>query len=268
MSSDRLPSLMEPFHQLHSSTYEEDKRQPLMYPYKMHYQVDGGIILTASQNPGGPKGDFGIKFNCENGGPAPDHVTDAIHKITTEISSYSVCRDINVDTGIIGHHEFDVDGMGKYIVDVIDKHWAEYGRNVFTRYDYENVESGGANLLMTFLEASMNASKGKELSANGVTYKVAHTDNFEYTDPVDGSVAKKQGLRVLFEDGSRLVFRLCGTGSAGATIRFYVDSYVSPHDTNKLYSSAQDLLKPLVLIALDLCKMDQFTGRKAPTVIT
>uniref|UniRef100_A0A8R1Y734 Alpha-D-phosphohexomutase alpha/beta/alpha domain-containing protein n=1 Tax=Pristionchus pacificus TaxID=54126 RepID=A0A8R1Y734_PRIPA len=170
----------------------------------------------------------------------------------------------------------------KSVEEIVKEHWAEYGRNVFTRYDYENVESGGANLLMTFLEASMNASKGKELSANGVTYKVAHTDNFEYTDPVDGSVAKKQkeekerrnkrdglkGLRVLFEDGSRLVFRLSGTGSAGATIRFYVDSYVSPHDTNKLYSSAQDLLKPLVLIALDLCKMEQFTGRKAPTVIT
>ncbi|KAF8375725.1 hypothetical protein PRIPAC_82154 [Pristionchus pacificus] len=422
MSSDRLPSLMEPFHQLHSSTYEVDKRQPLMYPYKMHYQVDGGIILTASHNPGGPKGDFGIKFNCENGGPAPDHVTDAIHKITTEISSYSICRDINVDTGIIGHHEFDVDGMGKYIVDVIDsvkdyvelmktifdfptmreymkglggnqlrilidsmhgatgpyvstifndllgcvgtdllrtvpkpdfggcypdpnltyakdlvdrmrvgevdmgaafdgdgdrnmilgksaffvcpsdslavianhidcipyfkninvageerekdgiwallawlqilavkrksveeivkEHWAEYGRNVVTRYDYENVESGGANLLMTFLEASMNASKlqsmikwfkyielciyfeSKELSANGVTYKVAHTDNFEYTDPVDGSVAKKQGLRVLFEDGSRLVFRLSGSTQT---------------------------------IGIDCsCKMEQFTGRKAP----
>ncbi|KAF8373653.1 hypothetical protein PRIPAC_80082 [Pristionchus pacificus] len=156
----------------------------------------------------------------------------------------------------------------KSVEEIVKEHWAEYGRNVFTRYDYENVESGGANLLMTFLEASMNASKGKELSANGVTYKVAHTDNFEYTDPVDGSVAKKQGLRVLFEDGSRLVFRLCGTGSAGATIRFYVDSYVSPHDTNKLYSSAQELLKPLVLIALDLCKMEQFTGRKASTVIT
>ncbi|GMT02332.1 hypothetical protein PENTCL1PPCAC_24506, partial [Pristionchus entomophagus] len=118
----------------------------------------------------------------------------------------------------------------KSVEDIVKEHWAEYGRNVFTRYDYENVDSGGANLLMTFLEESMNASKGKKLSVNGVTYKVALTDNFEYTDPVDGSVAKKQGLRVMFEDGSRLVFRLSGTGSAGATILrlSYVDSYVSP----------------------------------------
>ncbi|KHJ77676.1 phosphoglucomutase/phosphomannomutase protein, partial [Oesophagostomum dentatum] len=93
-------------------------------------------------------------------------------------------------------------------------------------------------------------------------------DNFQYKDPIDGSVASKQGLRIVFEDGSRLVFRLSGTGSAGATIRLYVDSFVPPSDTQKLFAPAQDLLRPLVLIALDLCKMEQFTQRKAPTVIT
>ncbi|KAK6029361.1 hypothetical protein OSTOST_04526, partial [Ostertagia ostertagi] len=77
-----------------------------------------------------------------------------------------------------------------------------------------------------------------------------------------------QGLRIVFEDGSRLVFRLSGTGSAGATIRLYVDSYIPANDANRLFAPAQELLKPLVLIALDLCKMEQFTQRTAPTVIT
>ncbi|KAK6735444.1 hypothetical protein RB195_018575 [Necator americanus] len=138
----------------------------------------------------------------------------------------------------------------------------------FLRYDYENVDASGANLLMTFLEAQMAAFLGKELSANDVTYKVKVADNFEYKDPIDGSLASKQGLRIVFDDGSRLVFRLSGTGSAGATIRLYVDSYIPPSDTQKLFAPARDLLKPLVLIALDICKMEQFTGRKAPSVIT
>ncbi|CAB3404227.1 unnamed protein product [Caenorhabditis bovis] len=457
--------------------------------------IDGGIILTASHNPGGPKGDFGIKFNCENGGPAPDHVTNAIYDITTKISKFSIAKDLECDFTKIGRYEYDIDGVGHFIVDVIDSvkayvelmqsifdfakiksflsgettgkkfrvlldsmygatgpyvstilcdflgsdskdllrtvpkpdfggghpdpnltyakalveqmksgdhdlgaafdgdgdrnmilgkssffvtpsdslaviadnidaipyfkskkvagfarsmptagavdlvakakglqvyetptgwkyfgnlmdagrialcgeesfgtgsdhirekdgvwallawlqilaerkqsvedivkaHWQKYGRNVFTRYDYENVDSAGANLLMTFLEAQMAAFVGKELSANGFTYKVAVADNFQYTDPVDGSVATKQGLRILFEDGSRLVFRLSGTGSAGATIRLYVDSYIPASDSQRLLQPAQELLKPLVLIALDVCKMEQFTNRKAPTVIT
>lgn len=154
------------------------------------------------------------------------------------------------------------------VEEVVKELWKRYGRNVFTRYDYENVDASGANLMMTFLESQLAAFVGKGLSANDVTYKVKAADNFQYVDPIDGSVATKQGLRVLFEDGSRLVFRLSGTGSAGATIRLYVDSYISPNDTDKLFAPAQDLLKPLVLIALDLCKMEQFTQRKAPTVIT
>ncbi|KAF8360247.1 hypothetical protein PRIPAC_87170 [Pristionchus pacificus] len=177
MSSDRLPSLMEPFHQLHSSTYEVDKRQPLMYVYfplsppiistpLRNLKVDGGIILTASHNPGGPKGDFGIKFNCENGGPVPDHVTDAIHKITTEISSYSICRDINVDTGIIGHHEFDVDGMGKYIVDVIDS-VEDYVELMKTIFDFpsmrEYMKGLGGNQLRILID-SMHGATGPYVS--------------------------------------------------------------------------------------------------------
>ncbi|CAJ0585638.1 unnamed protein product, partial [Mesorhabditis spiculigera] len=451
-------------------------------------QIDGGIILTASHNPGGPKGDFGIKFNCENGGPAPDAVTNRIYDITTKLTSYRTCADLQCDVS-------KVDGFGTFLVDVVDPcseyirlmrsifdfdkirsllkgdvfgrpfkvlvdsmhgatgpyistiladilgadaagllrttpkedfggchpdpnltyaaslvaelkkgehdigaafdgdgdrnmilgknaffvtpsdslaviadnidcipyfktrkvtgfarsmptaaavdlvakakglevfetptgwkyfgnlmdagrmvlcgeesfgtgsdhirekdgvwaflawlqiialreksvealvtdHWAKYGRNVFTRYDYENVDAGGANLLMTFLEAQMGAFVGREMSANGISYKVAIADNFEYKDPVDGSLTTKQGLRIIFTDGSRFILRLSGTGSAGATIRLYVDSYVSASDSARLNLPAQDLLRPLVLIALETSNMEKFTGRNAPTVIT
>lgn len=92
-------------------------------------------------------------------------------------------------------------------------------------------------------------------------------DNFEYTDPIDGSISKNQGIRIFFEGGGRVVYRLSGTGSAGATIRVYVEYYVNNSDP-QLEAPAQDLLKPLVLVALQICKMEQFTGRKEPTVIT
>ncbi|KAK6016285.1 phosphoglucomutase/phosphomannomutase, alpha/beta/alpha domain I [Ostertagia ostertagi] len=83
-------------------------------------KIDGGIILTASHNPGGPKADFGIKFNCENGGPAPDAVTNAIYTITTQISTYSICPDLQCDFSQIGTSEFDVENVGHFVVDVID----------------------------------------------------------------------------------------------------------------------------------------------------
>uniref|UniRef100_A0A7E4UXH9 phosphoglucomutase (alpha-D-glucose-1,6-bisphosphate-dependent) n=1 Tax=Panagrellus redivivus TaxID=6233 RepID=A0A7E4UXH9_PANRE len=458
--------------------------------------TSGGIILTASHNPGGPKNDFGIKFNCENGGPAPDQTTDAIYAITTQIASYKLCPELNVDFGAIGKDSFEIEGVGQFEVEVIDsvadylelmseifdftqikdfitgkatgqkfnllvdsmhgvtgpyistllvdilgadasslsrtvpkpdfggghpdpnltyakdlvdtlkqgqldfgaafdgdgdrnmilgkngffvtpsdslaviaanleaipyfrkngvhgfarsmptaaavdrvakavgkrcfevptgwkyfgnlmdagllslcgeesfgtgsdhirekdgiwallawlqilavkkqsveqiikEHWQKYGRNVFTRYDYENVDAGGANLMMKFLEPQLPGYIGKTVSANGVEFKVAAADNFEYRDPVDQSIAKNQGLRIIFEDGSRLIFRLSGTGSAGATVRLYVESVYEPSvGLDKLFAPSEDLLRPLVLVALDLSKLQQFTGRNEPTVIT
>jgi phosphoglucomutase len=105
---------------------------------------------------------------------------------------------------------------------------------------------------------------GREFSSDGKTYKVKIGDNFSYTDPIDGSVATKQGLRIIFEDGSRIVLRLSGTGSSGATIRLYVEAY-EPTD---VYGKASDMLKPLINIALEISQLKKFTGRDAPTVIT
>lgn len=97
-------------------------------------------------------------------------------------------------------------------------------------------------------------------------YTVSLGDNFSYTDPVDGSLTERQGVRIIFTDGSRIVYRLSGTGSQGATIRLYADCFES--DQTKHLSSAQDILKPLVEIALEISKLQQLTGRERPTVIT
>ncbi|XP_013419467.1 phosphoglucomutase-1 [Lingula anatina] len=455
------------------------------------YGTDGGIILTASHNPGGPNGDFGIKFNIANGGPAPSGVTDKIFELSKSITKYKICKDLNVDLSKLDTHDFTVDGrkftvqvidsvedycglmkeifdfgaikelltgpsalnitlnalhgvMGPYVkrivcqelgapetsavncvtlpdfggghpdpnltyaaelvdemkkgnhgfgaafdgdgdrnmilgknaffitpsdslaviaanmecipyfkktgvrgyarsmptagaVDrvakalgkeifevptgwkffgnlmdagrlslcgeesfgtgsdhirekdglwavlawlsilanrkqsvegIVQDHWKKFGRNVFTRYDYEEVDSAPADKMMAKLNDLVGDPSfvGKSFSHGDKVYKVALADNFEYTDPIDGSVTKKQGIRIVFEDGSRIVFRLSGTGSSGATIRMYIDSYES--DQAKLNGDAQEMLKPLVEIALQISQLRELTGREKPTVIT
>ncbi|XP_076241916.1 phosphoglucose mutase 1 isoform X1 [Calliopsis andreniformis] len=458
------------------------------------YKTQGGIVLTASHNPGGPDADFGIKFNCENGGPAPDHVTNKIYEITKSLKSYKIASDINIDldkiqssiiqvdgnqftvdiidsvndylelmkdifdfssikkllqgsnerppfkvlingmNGVTGPYikrifsdelgvdnssivnatpledfgglhpdpnltyakdlvnaikngpydfgaAFDGDGdrnmilgkkaffvtpsdslavlaanlnsipyfkktgvkgfarsmptgaavdrvatktniklfevptgwkyfgnlmdaghlslcgeesfgtgsdhirekdgiwaclawlsvianLGKPVEEILLNHWQTYGRNFFTRYDYENCESDGANKMMQQIETAIQKPEfvGTKLTAEGKTYVVKLGDNYSYVDPVDASKASKQGLRILFEDGSRIIYRLSGTGSSGATIRVYVDSY--ENDPASLTKDAQEVLKPLVNIALEFSKIRECTGRDAPTVIT
>lgn len=149
------------------------------------------------------------------------------------------------------------------VADVVNSHWAVYGRNFFVRYDYENCESEGANNMVAHLRDILSQSKEGDKYGD-YTLKVA--DDFTYTDPVDGSVAAKQGIRFVFSDGSRIIFRLSGTGSAGATIRLYVEKFEA--DASKHSQDAQDALKPLIQIALSFSKLQEFTGREKPTVIT
>ena len=107
-----------------------------------------------------------------------------------------------------------------------------------------------------------SAKKGDKFGA----YTLDFADDFEYTDPIDGSVASKQGLRFVFTDGSRIIFRLSGTGSSGATIRLYVEQYET--DAKKQLVDAQQALAPLIGVALTVSKLKEFTGRDKPTVIT
>lgn len=155
------------------------------------------------------------------------------------------------------------------VEEIVRQHWATYGRHYYTRYDYENVDAGAAKELMAYLvklQSSLPEVNEIVKSARPDVSKVVDADEFEYKDPVDGSISKHQGIRYLFEDGSRLVFRLSGTGSEGATIRLYIEQYEK--DPSKTGRDSQDALAPLVEVALKLSKMLEFTGRSAPTVIT
>ncbi|KAI3860190.1 hypothetical protein MKW92_030014 [Papaver armeniacum] len=149
------------------------------------------------------------------------------------------------------------------VADVVTEYWATYGRNFFSRYDYEECESEGANKMVGYLRDLISKSKSGDKYGS---YTLQFADDFTYTDPVDGSVASKQGVRFVFTDGSRIIFRLSGTGSAGATVRIYIEQFepdVSKHDVD-----AQIALKPLIDLALSVSKLKEFTGREKPTVIT
>lgn len=155
------------------------------------------------------------------------------------------------------------------VEDIVRQHWAKYGRHYYTRYDYENVDAGAAKELMAHLvklQSSLSEANGIVKGASSDVSNVVHGDEFEYNDPVDGSISSHQGIRYLFEDGSRLIFRLSGTGSEGATIRLYIEQYEK--NPSKIGRLSHEALAPLVEAALKLSKMEEFTGRSAPTVIT
>lgn len=172
---------------------------------------------------------------------------------------------------ILAYKNKDNLGEGNLVTveDIVRQHWGTYGRHYYTRYDYENVDAGGAKELMAHLVMLQSSIDEVNKIIKGVrsdVSNVVHADEFEYKDPVDGSVSKHQGIRYLFEDGSRLVFRLSGTGSEGATIRLYIEQYEK--DSSKIGRDSQEALAPLVEVALKLSKMQEYTGRSAPTVIT
>lgn len=148
------------------------------------------------------------------------------------------------------------------VEEIVKAHWAEYGRNVYSRHDYEGIPTEQANAVMTHLKAQFETLAGQAFGR----YTVANCDDFSYEDPVDGSVSRGQGIRVLFECGSRIVFRLSGTGTEGATIRIYLEAYEP--DQSQHHLDAQKALAEMIQLALKLSQLTEKTGRVAPTVIT
>jgi len=145
---------------------------------------------------------------------------------------------------------------------IVQDHWATYGRNYYTRHDYEEVEAAPANALMDDLRAKLPGLVGQSLEGRPVAY----ADDFTYHDPVDGSTSGKQGVRIGFADGSRIVVRLSGTGTVGATLRLYLERYEPPHGQHDL--DTQSALSPLISIADSVAGIKARTGRDAPSVIT
>ncbi len=148
------------------------------------------------------------------------------------------------------------------VATIVREHWKRYGRNFYTRYDYEAVDKDAAEGLMDHLRSRLGDLPGAALGH----YKVEYADDFAYTDPVDGSRSERQGIRIGFEDGSRIVYRLSGTGTEGATLRVYLEAYAP--DPAKHNLETAEVMQPLVLIAQELAEIEQRTGRKEPTVIT
>jgi len=148
------------------------------------------------------------------------------------------------------------------VAEIVLDHWRRYGRNYYTRHDYEAVNAPAAEDLMNHLRALLTTLPGKRLGA----YKVRFADDFAYTDPVDASRSERQGIRIGLEGGSRLVFRLSGTGTEGATLRVYLESY-EPEPARQ-EQDTQLVMAPLILIANELAQIQTRTGRHQPDVIT
>lgn len=145
---------------------------------------------------------------------------------------------------------------------IVNEHWQEYGRDIYSRHDYEAVESDIANDIMDHLRNQLATLKAQSFGV----YTVKYADEFSYTDPVDHSVSAQQGIRIGFEDGSRIIFRLSGTGTVGATLRIYVEKYEA--DASKHNQDPQNALAELIDLAEQFCEIKKRTGRIEPTVIT
>jgi phosphoglucomutase len=148
------------------------------------------------------------------------------------------------------------------VAEIVREHWRIYGRNYYTRHDYEAVDSAAANGLVDTLRAATATLPGQQFGS----YTVDYADDFRYVDPIDDSVSEKQGIRIGFKDGSRIVYRLSGTGTEGATLRVYIEAYEPDPARHDL--DTQQALAELISIANSLAGIRERTGRKEPTVIT
>ena len=148
------------------------------------------------------------------------------------------------------------------VAEIVHDHWEQYGRDVYTRHDYEGIATTAANELIQGLRERTDEIQGQQFGA----YRVVKCDDFSYTDVVDNSVSSKQGIRILFDNGARIVYRLSGTGTEGATLRVYIEQ--PERDPTKFDQDPQQSLADLVDLAAAIAKIEEITGRSAPDVIT
>jgi phosphoglucomutase len=151
---------------------------------------------------------------------------------------------------------------GESVEQIVRDHWRRYGRNVYSRHDFEGVDAGIAKQIVADLREALPSLPGRTVAG----LEIARADDFGYTDPVDGSVSRGQGLRVFFADGSRLVLRLSGTGTEGATLRLYLERFEP--DAARHGIETQAALQPLVDAAEALTGLRARSGRQRPDVIT
>jgi len=151
---------------------------------------------------------------------------------------------------------------GESVERIVQDHWRKFGRNFYSRHDYEGLEADFADGLMSNLRDSLPGLVEKRLG----NYEVEIADDFSYTDPVDGSLSTGQGIRIIFRGGSRIVLRLSGTGTEGATLRVYLERYEM--DPERQDQDAQEALSELIFIAEQVAQIRARTGREAPSVIT
>jgi phosphoglucomutase len=150
----------------------------------------------------------------------------------------------------------------KSVAEIVQDHWRTYGRNYYSRHDYEGVATDKADALVQRVQSAMPTLKGRQFG----NYEVAYADDFSYQDPIDSSVSSKQGMRIGFTDGSRIVMRLSGTGTQGATLRAYFEGFTD--DPSKQGVDVQQALAGPISIAEELAQIKSHTGMDKPTVIT
>jgi phosphoglucomutase len=148
------------------------------------------------------------------------------------------------------------------VAEILAEHWARFGRNYYSRHDFEAIATDKADAMMGALRAALPGLKGQVVEGMVIT----GADDFAYTDPVDASVSTRQGVRVMFEDGSRFVLRLSGTGTEGATLRMYLERYAAGPDG--LHLDPQAALAPVIRAAHGIARIAEFTGRRDPDVVT
>ncbi|MDL2399316.1 alpha-D-glucose phosphate-specific phosphoglucomutase [Rhizobium mayense] len=248
---------------------------------------DSLAILAANANlaPGYSHGIAGIARSMPTSGAA-DRVAEkrgiGIYETPTgwkffgnllDAGMATICGEESSGTG--SNHVREKDGLwavllwlnilavrGESVIDIVTQHWATYGRNYYSRHDYEGVDTDAANGLISALREKLPTLAGTKFG----DLTVAAADDFAYHDPVDKSVSQHQGIRILFEGGSRVVFRLSGTGTTGATLRVYIERYEP--DPTRHNIETQEALADLIAAAQDIADIKGRTGRDAPTVIT